>query len=55
MPLMPRMNGKAKKIAYAILGTPPNMRKGGKVKFKPEYNPNELYLGPKNNTSDLIT
>ena len=26
MPAMPRVNGKAKKIAYAILGVPANMK-----------------------------
>ena len=26
MPIMPRINGKAKTIAYAILGRPANMR-----------------------------
>lgn len=27
MPVMPRVKGKAEKIAYKILGIPPNMRK----------------------------
>ena len=26
MPAMPRSNGKARKIAYSILGTPPNIK-----------------------------
>jgi len=30
MPIMPRLPVKGKKIAYAILGTPPNMRNRGK-------------------------
>lgn len=47
MPLMPRFDKKATKIAYAILGTPPNLRKGNKgKKYLKAYNPNELYLGP---------
>ncbi len=32
MPLMPRLPGKGKKIAYAILGKPANMRKRKKTK-----------------------
>lgn len=36
MPVMPRMNKKAKKIAYKILGTPANIR------HKPT--PQEVYV-----------
>lgn len=31
MPAMPRSNKKAEKIAFAILGTPPNLRKPKKT------------------------
>lgn len=33
MPVAPRPNNKAKKIAYAILGTPDNMRRQDKRKL----------------------
>lgn len=36
MPSAPRPKGKAKKIAYKILGTPPNMKKSKKPRPKVE-------------------
>lgn len=38
MPMMPRVPGKATKIAFNILGTPPNLRKKSKKVTKREQN-----------------
>jgi len=37
MPAMPRMKGKAQKIAYAILGLPTNMEKNVKKSKKDKH------------------
>jgi len=55
MPIAPRSNKKAQKIAFAIIGTPANLQKGTR-RSKPmkSYNPNELYLGPQDK-NEFIT
>lgn len=43
MPIMPRPPGKAKKIAFSILGTPPNMLNLNKRGSRERYEERLLY------------
>lgn len=45
MPVMPRISSRARKIAYSILGTPPNLRKdrnGNKVNKRLQFEESSL-------------